>query len=247
MLEARDIHLAGRLAGVSACIAPGQLTAICGPNGAGKSTLLAALAGLVAPQDGKVLLHDQPLAALPRQVRARTLGYLPQQASVAWDLSVRTLVALGRLPYASGAAEDARAVATALSTMMLEELAERPVSTLSGGELARAHLARVLAGEPRWILADEPLAGLDLAHQTSLLAHLRDLADGGQAVVLVMHDLAAAMNWADRVIVLHCGRVVADDAPDVALAGDVLAAVWQVKAEWMGQPGARALGLRRQT
>ena len=128
-----------------------------------------------------------------------------------------------------------------MAALDLEGLADRPLSRLSGGEKARALLARVLAGEPRWILADEPLAALDLAHQLSLLGHLRRAADGGAGVVLVLHDLALAMNHADRVLVLDHGAVAADGPPEQALAADVLARVWGVPARWLGEAGARAL------
>ena len=241
MLAAQDLALAGRLGGVSVTLEPGQVTAICGPNGAGKSTLLGCLAGIVAPDSGSVALDGQPLAALPLRARAQALGYLPQQAEVAWDLSVETLAGLGRLPWNSGAAADQAAVEAALSALELEPLRQRPLSQLSGGERARALLARVLASEPRWLLADEPLANLDLAHQLTLLARLRALAGQGLGVVLVLHDLAQAMNHAGRVVVLDQGRVVADGPPEAALSEPLIAKVWGIKARWLGNPGQRAL------
>lgn len=238
MLAAREITLTGRLAGVSASLTAGQITAICGPNGAGKSSLLECLAGLLSPDSGRVTLDDQPFAAMPPRERARAVGYLPQSAEVAWDVAVRSLVGLGRLPHRDSRTQP---VDAALAALDLAALADRPVSRLSGGEKARALLARVLAGEPRWILADEPLAALDLAHQLSLLGHLRRAADSGTGVVLVVHDLALAMNHADRVLVLDQGTLVADGAPEQALAADVIAGVWRVPARWIGEPGARAL------
>ena len=243
MLAAQDLTLAGRLGGVSLALQPGQVTAICGPNGAGKSTLLGCLAGIIAPGSGAVTLDGQPLAALPLRARAQALGYLPQQAEVAWDVSVETLAGLGRLPWKVGAAADQAAVEAALSALELEPLRQRPLSQLSGGERARALLARVLAGEPRWLLADEPLANLDLAHQLTLLARLRGLAGQGIGVVLVLHDLAQAMNHADRVVVLDQGRVVADGAAELALSEQVIESVWGIKARWLGEAGARALAV----
>lgn len=225
---------------LTASLHPGTITAICGPNGAGKSTLLAALAGLTKPFLGEVLLDGAPLAAMPARLRARAIGYLPQAGEVAWDVTVRSLVALGRLPHGD---EGAAPIAAALAACNLEMLAERRVSTLSGGEKARALLARVLAGQPRWILADEPLAALDIAHQLVLLATLRRAAAGGAGVVLVLHDLALAMNHADRVLLLDRGRLVADALPEDALSGRNIANVWGVAARWLGEPGARALVL----
>lgn len=238
MLQARSMALAGRLGGVSAALEPGWITAICGPNGAGKSSLLECLAGLLVPGSGEALLDGEPLLALHPLERARAIGYLPQTGEVAWDVAVRSLVALGRLPHRDTRAEPVEA---ALAQLDLLGLADRPVSRLSGGERARVLLARVLAGEPRWILADEPLAALDLAHQLALLSHLRRAADAGTGVVLVLHDLALAMNHADRVLVLDRGRLVADGAPDHALSAEVIAQIWGVQACWLGEPGARAL------
>lgn len=242
MLEARDLVLGNRLDGVSATLRPGEITAICGPNGAGKSSLLQALAGLLAPESGAVSLEGAPLASLSPRERARTIGYLPQAGEVAWDLSVRNLVALGRLPHG----DDGEAqIDAALAALDLTDLAGRPVSTLSGGEKARALLARVLAGEPRWILADEPLAALDLSHQLALLTHLRRAAEHGAGVVLVVHDLALAMNHARRVLVLDRGRIAADGAPEEALDPAIIERVWGLPARWLGEPGARALATPR--
>jgi iron complex transport system ATP-binding protein len=237
-LECLDISLAGRLDGVSAALRPGEITAICGPNGAGKSSLLQCLAGLLASETGDVRLDDTVLTALHARKRAQAIGYLPQSGEIAWDLSVRNLVALGRLPHD----DDGEAqIGAALAALDLEMLSTRPVSTLSGGEKARALLARVLAGEPRWILADEPLAALDLGHQLALIAHLRRAAEAGAGVVLVLHDLALAMNHADRVLVLDHGRVTADGSPETALDPALIERVWGVRARWLGEPGARAL------
>jgi iron complex transport system ATP-binding protein len=244
MLAASELTVTARLTGVSAALRTGEVTAICGPNGAGKSTLLACLAGLIAPDAGEVLLEGTPLRSHRPDQRARAIGYLPQSPEIAWDVTVRTLVGLGRLPWRSGAEEDARAVAAALTALDLDSLAQRPVRQLSGGERARALLARVLAGEPRWLLADEPLANLDLAHQLTLLTQFRAMAEAGRGVVLVLHDLALAMNHADRVVVLDQGSVATDGAPEAALAEEVIGRVWGVEARWLGDHGARALVAR---
>ena len=238
-----DVVVPGRLACSELALRSGEITAICGPNGAGKSTLLAVLAGLLAPAQGSVVSAGEPLTTLPARARARRSGYLPQNAEVAWDIDVATLVALGRLPWRTSPAEDRAAVDQALDALDLAAHARRPVSQLSGGERARALLARVLAGQPRWILADEPLAALDLAHQIALLRTFRGLAATGVGVVLVLHDLARAMNGADRAIVLEHGRIAADGPPHLALDSAQLARTWGVAARWVGDPGSRALAL----
>lgn len=240
MLAAHDLTLGGRLSDVTASFALGTITAICGPNGAGKSTLLKLLAGLERPDTGFVTLDGARLDALDARRRAQAIGYLPQSGEVAWDVAVRDLVGLGRLPHRDWGAA---AITAALEALDLTALADRPVSRLSGGERARALLARVLAGEPRWILADEPLAALDLGHQLALLSHLRRAAETGAGVVLVLHDLALAMNHADRVIVIDQGAVVVDGRCEDALDHRVIERVWGVPAHWLGEPGARALAL----
>ncbi len=242
MLVAQELVVEHRLAGVSANFRSGEVTAICGPNGAGKSTLLACMAGLLAPMSGCVSLDAVQLSSLAPIERARLIGFLPQTPEVAWDLTVETLVALGRLPWRTSLEEDAAAVEAAIETMDLEALRRRVVTSLSGGERARALVGRVLSGNPRWLLADEPLANLDLGHQLALLGALRRLAREQQlGVVLVLHDLAQAMNFADRVLVLADGSLLADGPPEEALAADVIAAGWGVKARWLGEPGAKAL------
>jgi iron complex transport system ATP-binding protein len=241
-LSAHHLTVTGRLANVSLALEPGTITAICGPNGAGKSTLLEALAGLLAPELGHVCLGDTMLAAMTPRERARAIGYLPQAAEIAWDVPVRRLVELGRMPHGDARAPNGTGpVDAALAALDLTDFANRRAQALSGGETARVLLARVLAGEPQWILADEPLAALDLAHQLALLAHLGAAARAGAGVVLVLHDLALAMNHADRAVVLAEGRVAAYGPCEDALDQRVIERVWKVPARWLGEPGQKAL------
>lgn len=243
-LAAHDLAIAGRLSGITATLRPGEVTAICGPNGAGKSTLLATLAGLLPPDPGKVELDGIALAAMRGQDRAKALGYLPQSPEIAWDVSVETLVSLGRIPWRGApAGEQGEAIDEAIAAMDLDAFRHRPVSHLSGGERARALAARVLAGRPRWLLADEPLANLDLAHAGALVARLKEQAAKGAGVVLVLHDLASAMNHADRVLVLEGGKLAADGLPAEALGEDIISSVWGVRARWLGQRGEQALAV----
>jgi len=246
MLAADNLTLArgGRevVSGLSAALEPAKITAIVGPNGAGKSSLLLGLAGLLAPAGGAALLDGASLASLHPRARAQSIGYLPQAPEIAWDMAAENLVALGRLPWRD---RGTHAIDAAIAALDLAELRQRPVSRLSGGERARVLLARVLAGEPRWILADEPLAALDLAHQLGLIAHLKACAQSGQGVVVVVHDLALAMNHADRVLVMKDGALIAEGAPATALAPEVIAKGWSVEARWLGEAGRLALMLGR--
>ena len=212
------------LENVSLELQPGTITAIVGPNGAGKSSLLLGLAGLLEPEAGEVALDRNSIGDMTGIERARLIGYLPQNADIAWDVAVANLVALGRLPHRDRGHE---AIEAAIEALSIGHLRDRPASQLSGGERARVLLARVLAGEPRWILADEPLAALDLAHQFNLVAHLK-----------------LAMNNADRVIVLHEGRKLADGSPREALSEDVIASGWGIRTRWIGEPGRHALAVQ---
>lgn len=213
----------------------GKVTAVLGPNGAGKSTLLGCMAGLLQPSRGTVDLDAAPLAALPADERARRIAFLPQIAEISWPVDVATLVALGRIPFrrrASDADNDA-AVRRAMQATRTAQWSQRLVTTLSGGERARVLLARVLAGESDWILADEPFAGLDPAHQFEAAELLRSQAAQGQGVVLTIHDLALAARIADRVVVLHRGRIVADGTPEAALTPSTLREVYGIEAQWL--------------
>lgn len=250
-LSARNLHLSGRLENVDVSVSKGLVTAIVGPNGAGKSSLLACLAGLLKPTSGVCSLGGADLHTMSPRLRGQQIGYLAQSPEIAWDVTVETLVSLGRIPWQARAfhpsgtrpTEDHAAVKAALTSMNLLSLRSRPVSQLSGGERARVLAARVLAGHPDWILADEPLANLDLAHATSLIRHLRGETKASRGIVVVLHDLTMAMNHADRVIVLNRGRVVADGHPETALSTDLIRNVWQAPVHWLGEPGCRALSV----
>jgi len=239
-----DLRLGDRLRALTLSVHAGEVTAICGPNGAGKSTLLSCLAGLVAPDAGLVAMGGRLLRNVSAQERARCIGYLPQSPEVAWDVTVEVLVSLGRLPWGDREADDGKAaVEEAITAMDLAALRRRPVTRLSGGERARALMGRVLATRPVWLLADEPLANLDLSHGLSLMGRFREQARAGRGVILVLHDLATAMNYADRVIVLENGRLAADGEPEHALSARNIERVWGCPARWLGDRGARALSL----
>ncbi len=229
-LDGVSLDLGGRrvLDGVSAAFAPGRVTVILGPNGAGKTSLLRVAAGL-AGSDGGVAIDGRLIDAMERNERARAIGYLPQQGEVAWNMTVREVVALGRLAHRGGAAADETAIDAAFAATDSAAFADRRVRELSGGERARVLLARVLAGEPQWLLADEPLANLDPAHQLDALAMLRATADAGTGVVLVLHDLTQAARIADDVIILKEGRVLAAGESGAVLTPATIAEAFAVE------------------
>ena len=238
MIAARAlvVRLRGRpvLHGVDVRVGAGELVGVLGANGAGKSTLLRALAGLVAPAAGEVTLDGHAMSAILPAARARAIGYLPQERIVHWPLAARDVVALGRGPHlppgARWSADDTAAVTAALRRMDAEGLAARPVTELSGGERARVLLARALAGAPRVLVADEPTAGLDPAHQLGLFAALGNLAAEGRSVILALHDLTLAAAYCHRIVLLHEGRVLADGPPRAVLVPDLLAKAYRITA-----------------
>ena len=224
------------LDGVSVAFAPGRVTAILGPNGAGKTSLLRVAAGLVAAQ-GDVAVDGRLLSTMKRDERARAIGYLPQQGDVAWNMTARDVVALGRLPHRSAPSDDAAAIEAAFAATDTADFAERRVGELSGGERARVLLARVLAGAPQWLLADEPLASLDPAHQLDLLARLRDQAAQGVGVVVVLHDLVQAARVADDAVLVADGKIAAAGPAGEILTPERLGSLFGVRfAAVPGQP-----------
>jgi iron complex transport system ATP-binding protein len=214
----------------------GEVTAVIGPNGAGKTTLLRTVAGLLPPDAGTAAVDGRALSDWQPQALARALAYLPQERVVHWALSARAIVALGRLPYQPmGAGEseaDAAAIDAALTAVDATHLAERPVLEMSGGERARILVARALAQEPRVLLADEPAAGLDPAHQLTLFRHFTALAVVGRTVVVALHDLSLAARFCHRIVLMHRGRTVASGAPADVLTSEHLAAVYGIRARY---------------
>ena len=228
-----SLTLAGikALDAVSVGFAAGRVTAVLGPNGAGKSSLLSCLAGLRQPDTGVVRLAGIPRPALKPRDLARRVGFLPQSADVHWDIDVATLVGLGRFPWRGRWGEtpvDIAAVAAAMAATDIGHLRCRIVNTLSGGERSRVLLARVLAGTPEWLLADEPLASLDPAHQLDGLDCLRSIAARGAGVVVVLHDLNQAARVADDVLLMRGGRIMAFGASKNVLTPALIGATYGV-------------------
>ncbi|HWJ85557.1 MAG TPA: putative F420-0 ABC transporter ATP-binding protein [Cellulomonas sp.] len=221
--------------GVDATPPQGALTGLLGPNGAGKTTLLRLVAGLLVPERGAVLVDDSPVHDLPRRERARRIALVEQESSSTVPLTVREVVALGRIPFRSlwGADEDEGAVDRALDAAQASGLADRAWSTLSGGERQRVHIARALAQQPSLLLLDEPTNHLDISAQLSLLAFVRDLRITS---VAALHDLNLAAAFCEHVLVLSAGRLVAAGHPNDVLQPELLRDVYGVSAEVLAHP-----------
>ncbi|HZB38705.1 MAG TPA: ABC transporter ATP-binding protein [Beijerinckiaceae bacterium] len=253
VLAARDLGVRlGRrevLRGLDVAFRPGRLTIVVGPNGAGKTTLLRTLAGLVSPSSGNVTHGDAPVQAMARSDRARAIAYLPQNGEVSWPLPVRALVALGRLPYGEAPERltpaGRAAIEQALAQVGLLGFEDRPATELSGGERGRALLARALATKAPVLLADEPVAALDPRHQLLVLEVLRGLAHAGGVVVAVMHDLSLASRFADRILLMTGGRIVAEGAPADVLTAERLEAVFGIEAAVSSEAGGLTITPRR--
>ena len=211
---------------VSLSLSDGELVMLVGPNGSGKSTLLKLLSGFLRPAEGRVLLDDVPLGDYSWRERALRQAFLSQDNAPALEFTVRESVMLGRNPhlgvFSSPGAGDEAAVSRALEAMELTALADRPASRLSGGERQRAMLAAVLAQQSECLLLDEPTSALDVRHTLTLVEHLRTLR-GDCGILMVTHDLDLALRYADRVVLLKDGAVVADAVPEVAMSEKNLA------------------------
>jgi len=222
------------LAEVSLSLRAGELLALVGPNGAGKTTLLRAGLGLTPIASGAVRLDGADPRSLAAVERARRIAYLPQTRPLAWPLRVETVVALGRFahgaPLAKPKGEDAAAIAEAVAACNLGDLFRRSTDTLSGGELARVHVARALAAKAPLLLADEPTAALDPLHAHETLAILRRFCAHGGGALVTVHDLSLAARFADRVALLHQGRLIAAGPPASVLTPALLAQVFGVRA-----------------
>jgi len=212
----------------------GELVAILGPNGAGKTSLLRALLGLTSVASGSSLLDGDDCSRISSIDRARRISYLPQRRPLAWPNKVRDVVALGR--FAHGAAlgrlspQDAAAVAQAMTSCDLESLADRNVDSLSGGELARVHFSRAIAARAPLLIADEPTAALDPRHQLSIATLIRKFVDSGGGALVVLHDVALAARFADRLIWMRDGLIVAAGTPSETLSQKIMADVYGVRA-----------------
>jgi iron complex transport system ATP-binding protein len=236
--------------GFNLSILPRTIVGLVGPNGSGKTTILRALAGLIEPRAGSALVEGKPSVHLDKRLRARKIGWVPQQESAAWPLTVSEVVRLGRAPHRGWlmpfTAEDMKIVESALARAELLPLKNRPVNKLSGGEFQRVLIARVLAQEPEALLLDEPTSSLDIHHQVQVLDLVRGLVDEkGLSVIMAIHDLNLAVKYCDQLVLLNGGRQVSAGTPEEVLTPQNLQAVFGVNARLYRDPwGAWAVSVQ---
>ena len=229
---------------VSLSVGPGQFVAVLGPNGSGKTTLVRLALGALVPLAGSVTIGDTPAHEWPRQKLARIVGVVPQREDNLFPQRVRETVLLGRYPHLSmwgrERADDHAAVQRALAACDVEQLADRWVWSLSGGEYQRVRIARALAQEPKLLVLDEPGVSLDLKHEMGLFELARGLVDTrGLGVLMITHDLNLAARFADSLLLLSEGRAIAAGEPGAVLTQDVVESVfaWPVAMQTIdGRP-----------
>lgn len=249
VLEIEGLHVSrgGRpvLRDVGATVRAGELYGIIGANGSGKSTLVQSIVRLLPRTSGRILYRGTSIDTLERRALAREIAYLQQNPECHWPLTAERLVTLGRIPHlgpwGAPGPEDRRAVSDALAAVDVGHLAERSVNRLSGGEQRRVLLARALAGEPHLLLADEPSSGLDPFHQLQLMELLLERVVNGVSVVLVLHNLALASRFCDRILLLRDGEVLAEGNPAAVLTDANLAAAYGVEARHLSADGQTAV------
>ncbi len=239
MLEARAVSVTMDkiqcLNRIDLSLNAGELIGLIGPNGAGKSSLLKAMTGLQKTSEGIVLLEGKNIFHVDVRERGKKLGYLEQNGNIHWPLQVQRLVELGRVPHMPGWAnlseQDQHCVEIALKQTDTWHLRHRIATTLSGGEKCRVLLARVFAGKPNIVLADEPIAALDPAHQLMVMACFRQFVDAGGAAIIALHDLSMAARYCDQLALLEKGKLVTSGIPAKVITQTQLASVYGIKAK----------------
>jgi iron complex transport system ATP-binding protein len=222
----------------------GELVGVLGPNGAGKTTLLRAALGLTRLTSGSARLSGDEVAGLGPEERARRVAYLPQERRLAWSLAAWRIASLGAVDRPPALAREA--ALEALARVEMSGLADRGVLDMSGGERARVLLARLLATRAPLLVADEPVAGLDVEAQFHTLDLLREEARGGRAVIVTLHDLTLAARACDRVVIVDRGRIVADGAVTQVLTPTCLAEVFGLAGALVETDAGPVLAARRQ-
>lgn len=216
----------------------GTIVALIGPNGCGKSTLLSALSGIERPTAGRVRLDGEDIAEIPRRELARRRAIVLQQNDVSFGFSVRDVVAMGRHPWERRPerVDSSAAIEEAIEQCELDELREASTATLSGGERARVAVARALAQRTPLLMLDEPSAAMDLRHQEHLFTTLRRRAGRGGAILVVVHDLALAAAYADRIVLMDAGETVAVGTPRQVLTADHIDRVYRHPIDTFDHP-----------
>ena len=219
--------------GASFHLQAGELVALLGPNGAGKTSLLRGAIGLAPAEAGWARIDGENAAAMSPRRRARHMAYLPQNRPLAWPNPVRDVVALGRFSHGAALGRlrgaDRDAVERALASCDLDDMAGRSTATLSGGELARVHCARAFAAEAPLLIADEPVAELDPYHHFRVMDLIRTFVDAGGGALVVLHDVALAARYANRLIWMKDGGIIADGPPGETLTAQRLAEIYGVR------------------
>jgi len=219
---------------ISATVKRGEIIGLIGPNGAGKSSLLRSILGLVAIKRGSVIIDGGNVEALSLKERARKMAYAAQGSPVHWPLLVEHIVGLGRVPHLNPwqklTDDDYEVIDQAMKETDCTHLKGRLITTLSGGERARVLLARVLATNAPYIMADEPVASLDPAHQLQVMEILKSLTLSNCGMMVVMHDLSLALRYCDRLILLDKGTMIGQDTPDKILSDENLTQVFGISA-----------------
>jgi len=244
-LEGASVSLDGRpvLDGIDLTVSSGELVGVLGPNGAGKTTLLRAALGLTRLTAGHAFLSGRDVASLSPELRAGLAAYLPQERRLAWSLAAWRIAALGAVDRPPAMAREA--ALRALERVEMSGLAERGVLDMSGGERARVLLARLLATRAPLLVADEPVAGLDVEAQFHTLDLLREEAQAGRAVVVTLHDLTLAARACDRLVIVDKGRIVADGSVVETLTPVSLAQVFGLTGALFETPAGTVLAARR--
>jgi len=227
LISIDNLTVEQRLKAVSLELNRGELLGLIGANGAGKSTLLHAIAGLQSAT-GDITIDDRLIDTIPPHERARIVGIQPQAVSSAWALTVTDIVALGRMPWGD---EDQAAINRAIERAGVDEFRDRIIDQLSGGERARVWLARVLAGEPQALLADEPIASLDIHYQLAVMAVLQNYSREGKGVIVAIHDLSLAARFCDRLCLLDKGEMIAIGTPKEVLTEALLSTAYGVPVD----------------
>ena len=243
-----NLHISGfdLLRNIDLTIEAGKVNVLVGPNGAGKSSLLRVLTGEIKPSKGDVLINQKPLNDWSMQDRANILAVLPQHSELNFPFTAAEVVGLGRIPHKTGFAKDQAIIAEALALVDASYLQRRLYTQMSGGEKQRVQLARVLAqiwqpsdlGE-QFLVLDEPTAAFDLSHQQLTLSIVKQLADRGVGVLMVLHDLNLAARCADNLVVVNGGNIEASGTPEKVLTKELIRQVFDVQSVIAEHPIAK--------